>query len=76
MGQYIPKQYSYSIPINEPDNSKGASGTVTVLYVSIQDDSPIRRGRILARILKQNYGLNRNEAKLALRAMEFDNIVI
>lgn len=72
MAQYQPQTYMYGIPINEPEY-EGA--TVTVLHVQIPDDSPVRRGAILRRILRKNYGLSRMEAKLALRAMEFDTIV-
>lgn len=64
--------FCYGIPINEQEGD----GTVTVLWVSIKDNNPIRRGAKLMRILKQNYGMKRADAKKALRAMEFDTIVI
>ena len=72
MAQYKPETYMYGIPINEPAHE---GGTVTVLHVQITDNSPVRRGAILRRILRMNYGLSRMEAKIALRAMEFDTIV-
>jgi len=65
--------YTYAIPINEPAY-EGAS--VTVLAVQITDSSPVRRAAKLRRILRENYGLNRVEAKTALRAMGFDTITV
>ena len=67
-----PQTYTYSVPINEPAEE---GGTVTVLHVQIKDDNPVRRGAKLRRIFRKNYGLSRHEAKIALRAMEFDTVV-
>lgn len=64
--------YTYSIPINEPAY-EGAS--VTMFVVTIQDNSAVRRGAIMRRALRINYGLSRHEAKVGLRAMKFDNLV-
>ena len=65
------KTYTYGIPVNEQVDG----GTVTVTFVQITDDSPVRRGAKLRRVLRNNYGLTRHQAKLCLRAMRFDTIV-
>lgn len=67
------KTYMYSIPLNEPAY-EGAS--VTVLAVQITDDNPVRRGAKLKSILRQNYGITRQEAKDVIRAMGFDTVVV
>lgn len=65
------KKFQYYVPVNEAE----AGGTVTMLVVTIQDESPVRRGAKLRRIFRNNYGLTRQQAKDALRAMEFDTLV-
>jgi hypothetical protein len=66
------QKYTYMLPVNEPE---GENGTVTVLVIELDDPSPVRRGAIVRRIIRKNYGLSRHEAKLALRAMEFDTLI-
>jgi len=64
-------KFQYPVPINEAE----VGGTITMLVVTIQDESPVRRGAKLRRIFRNNYGLTRQQAKDALRAMEFTTVV-
>lgn len=67
------KTYTYAIPLNEPAH-EGAS--VTVLSVHVTDDNSVRRGAKLKRVLRNNYGITRQEAKDVCRAMGFDTITV
>ena len=64
--------YTYGIPVNTPVDG----GSQTVLAVTIEGRTPRSRGKLLQKVLQQNYNLNRAEAIKCLRAMNFDNIII
>ena len=65
------RTYTYGIPVNDAVDG----GTVTVFTVSINSNNPVRRGALLRRAIRKNYGLNREQAKRALRAMGFSTII-